>query len=1152
MPLDTLTTQQQAFIEQFLTRSFFSKKKDQKTVASYETYLAQEGMFKQLATSLPREDQRVTTLIANLRPTLDAKSRGDFDQATALIAPLVEQATNLQDEYRKRRQGLLESLDARPIPAWTPADRLDAMTAEHDKAENALRPEYPTQAQFDDAEQALQALGTLIDQAAIAVRGRKQTLLNDLARLGPHSYASGDAQKTLTAQHDLATKALAADLPTEADFTDAGKAIEAYRLKAEEEKQAVAEKRRVLQDRLGKLTDPTGADADDLKDLKAARDMATNALAAELPTPAQIRQAEAAIDALQALIRQVKRVAPLAGKYGARSDVAAQTKNALKGFHAVLGDIDVTDTVITDARQAAQEKADALAEKLQAWKDARNLPDGTQQERIRKQQAIERTAEEWRTVNAEKAKADAYLKAAQGQKGLLDAVAGGPLSAGSDQRFKESTAATLIKAFTENPTLAATALNAAKTAKFPDAIADGWPAVRDAVATGMKSATGQHFIDPKHTEYYGGALLGMAGKAGGDYLSRLPDYLASGAQFEPSPLEPLPGTWDEVTKQRTSKLAATLMQDDGTIDLDSPAAQKMIGASLYDLTALAYPTPDLTRHMLKSLKELKDPEAGRIMKGVRAPTTGGGKGLVQKSLGKGPSDSIDDKDTRNAIMTSMLTPLSQSTVGSCFATAPARMLRETRPMDALKSYAEIATKGTYKPPFASTEVPAVTNIAQNEDPIMRSFEYSLATATARENNSREKTKFTGSMAPGIDQIRPIVGGPDTVWNQKKAALRNAISSGFTFTYDPTIKTEHASDGSSEMGRYVLKAAAGDKAIMTKDDFAEAIAAVAIASLGYGTSSEEAKKIKALTKDDAFINAVCPGTYKPWELATGGFGDQATQSLFGSGLSLQTFTQASTGSPPPTEGQRAASVLTGMLNQFSGKSGDMTVMNTNGIHSFIALPNDPSLAPLKGANPTETAQKVQEKLVQKGQDLKNTDLPADRAAYLFDEQVNTVLAAEKGKGSAANADWIRLLEDGIRAHRPTTAMKPADLNTAITDTLRPYNDAVATKGAEDWKSEEENSGKTISDQELQKRITDYKAYYAKQTQNKAKTSLMRDMGAPEFVIADTNWGSGQSHTFFVIAPDPTTGEPALWAKDDPPGTLRPMEKKWLDTDWQTVE
>ncbi|HVY16430.1 MAG TPA: hypothetical protein VHB27_14485 [Rhodopila sp.] len=1082
-------------------------------------------------------------------PLPSGKQLSDARKAIAMLDWMVD---DVQQEARGKKQEVQNQILNLIDPPYAGPEALKTLAGLRQQANEAMAPPYPTGARFEAASKAIEAFNTATQQEANRIAGRRQALQEALAKLAVPAWADQKAAETMNASRQAATNALAPAYPSPAQVTTAEQAINALTQAIQQETARVAKRRTDLQQRLAGLSDPAGADPDDLKAMKAERDKATDALKDEFPTPANFQAAEAAIGALEGLVRQAKQIGGVSDKYGAGSDTAKQTKGAFKSFRAVLGNVEVNDKLIADAQKALEDRVRELAEKQNALNAAKAMPEGTPEQKRRKKQATEKAEKECDDAGAAKTKAEAYLKAAQGQKNLTDALAGGPLSGSSDQKFKDATAATFIKGFTENPTLAKSAVTAATTAKFPDTIAQGWPTVRDAVGNGLKAKDGTVCTVPGACESYGENLLKMGGNVGGDYFARLPDYLDSGEQFKPDPFGPTPSTWGELARQRTTGVAGALLKDDGSIDMTSDGAKKTVGAMLYNPSVVNIPTPALTGQLLKSLKELEDPQASTILKGVTAPTDPGAQGLVRRSVGKGGTDAVDAKDTRTSVLAAMLKPLDQGPVGSCFATAPARRMRETQPMDAMRSYAEIATKGTYKAPGASTAVPAVTNIPPNEDPIMRSWEYSLATATARQGNTIEKSQFTGAMAPGLDQMRPIVGGPDNAWNGKKAALANAISNAFTFTYDPTLTVTDSNDGSSSQGRYVLKLKAGDKAITTQDQFSDAIAEVSIAALGFGGGSDQANRIKALTKQPAFLNAVCPGKYKPWELASGGFTDQATKTLFGNGLQVKPILAKASGSPAPTEGQRTTQVLTGMLNQFSGKGDHMITMNTQGIHGFNALPNDPSLAELKGATPQETAQKVQEKLVAKGQALKDTDLTADRAAYLFDQELTKAIAGEKNKGGKSDPALVTMLETAQREKRPTRAMKPAQLDAAVKEALTPYNDAIAGKDSDAWKKKEEDAGRPVTPQKLQEKLDALKKAYAEQTENGVKSNLMRDMAAPEFVIADTNWGSGLNHTFFVIAPDPTTGEPKLWEKTDPPGSMAPAGKKWVDTQWESVE
>ena len=71
-------------------------------------------------------------------------------------------------------------------------------------------------------------------------------------------------------------------------------------------------------------------------------------------------------------------------------------------------------------------------------------------------------------------------------------------------------------------------------------------------------------------------------------------------------------------------------------------------------------------------------------------------------------------------------------------------------------------------------------------------------------------------------------------------------------------------------------------------------------------------------------------------------------------------------------------------------------------------------------------------------------------------------------------------------------------------------------------------------------------------NRMQEKLVEEMSEPQIVLADTNWGSAESHTFFVIAPDPVSGEPMMWQKTDPPGKMRKLGGKWLQASWGLLE
>jgi hypothetical protein len=1103
--------------------------------------------------------QKIAAALAVEPPTAEgvAAAQKDFDSLVAGIS-------HAQGAVHSKKEETLRTIGGLTTPPYMPPPAMGELDTLRNQAHQAMAADQPTPAQFDAATNAINQFNAKVQAEKDKIAQRKKPLTDALPGLATPAWAGPEAAKAMDGFRQTATAALAEEFPAAEKLLAAEQAIAALRKAIQDETARVTKQKETLTQRLRSLADPADADTADQRAMGTERQKATDALAAAMPIATDMKKAEDAIGALEGLIKQAKQIAGVAGKYGVTSDVTAQTKGAFQQFRNVLGNVEVNDKLIADARKAADEQAKALAEKKKAFDTASDMPERTAKQKQDKQKAVALAKKEYFDVQDAKNTADTYLKAALGQKNLTDTLAGdGPMSVNSDRKMKPESVATLIKGFTENPALAKSAADATAGATFPDTIAQGWPMVRDAVTDRMNKG-GKSFPTQADADSYGGKLLKMGGNVGPGYFDRLPDFLASGGPFAPDPFMPVvPGTtFADLANDRSRKLAGSLMKPDGTIDMDSPGAKSMIGQELYGQAAMLNQLPDMTGHMLKTLDQLKDPKATEVMKGITAaPTDPAGQTLVRSATGKGAADALTAQDTRQAVMKSMLTPVSQGQVGSCFSTGPVRKMRETDPIAAMKSYAEIATTGTFKPAGATAAVPAVTNLPRGDDPISRSMEYSLAASAGAEQGSRESTKFNDNFKPGIDQFRPMAGGTPADWPKKKQAVTAAIAGGFTLSYDPTLELKSASgDGSSSKGRYVLVTTAGKKEITTEADFSDAIADIAIASFGVG--GDAANRIRTLTKSKPFLDAVCPivdatknppTRYKPWELEGGGYDDQVNKSLYGAGMTSKTVMPQASGK---TEGQQATALVTDMLKAFKGKDAKMFTVNTSGenaAHSFNATPNDPSLAPLKGATDAETAQKVKENLTDKGKALKDTDLPVDRAQYLFDQAITPVSEAEKKKPDA-NPDWLKLLDDGSKAHRPTAAMKPKALDDAIQAALKPYQHAVSQKKADDWKHAEESATppRPVAPAKLAEKLAEFEKAAATRSQKMTQASLAQNMAAPQFVVADSNWGDARSHTVFVVAPDPTTGEAKLWQRTDPPGSLWPMDKGWLNTHWDTVE
>ena len=72
--------------------------------------------------------------------------------------------------------------------------------------------------------------------------------------------------------------------------------------------------------------------------------------------------------------------------------------------------------------------------------------------------------------------------------------------------------------------------------------------------------------------------------------------------------------------------------------------------------------------------------------------------------------------------------------------------------------------------------------------------------------------------------------------------------------------------------------------------------------------------------------------------------------------------------------------------------------------------------------------------------------------------------------------------------------------------------------------------------------------------KVDALLIKGAVPPEFVIADTNWGddTGEERIVHIVAPDPMTGEPKLWEKREPGGSMEPADDDWINGNWAATK
>lgn len=870
-----------------------------------------------------------------------------------------------------------------------------------------------------------------------------------------------------------------------------------------------------------------------------------NFLAAHIPNLPIMSEAERAADAIAAAqgpapASRYTQAAGLQGKY-ARGAVAARA--AFDGFAAVIGDQPVTPELLARAKD---EIATVTAERDGPQKrldKAATLPQGPERDKL--------TAEANRDLAAVQARIDAAMafeKAARCKDALTKALTVGPLSAGSGQTLPDATAAALIAAFTRDPEFAASAVSMAASSTHPEALAAGLPRLLDLKNAGFAAAG--KLMDADKADAYAKDLLKMGGNVGAEFFARMPDYMTSGKQFEVDPLREKGRKGAALAQTRSVRLAGAMVGPDGTITTDSAQLNSRVGHLLFNPTSLENPTPAMNEYALKSIEMFRDPiiakEANKILAGLPDAPQGGSETLIRNALHKGPGVVLQKKDMQDAVMASMLKSLDQGPVGSCFSTAPARRIRESDPMTAMKAYAQIAGNGTYKPPYGA-ETPVVTSIHKGEDPIMRSWEYTLATCAAKQDKSIQRTRFDNLMDNTVEDLAIEINdillekaesksstlkmlgmGVKVMVKQKSRTkqLKRLLSSSFDFVYNPVGESGDASDGKSTDGRYVMIRKGGSKEIRNEGDFIDEAADIACTAFGVAAGSEEAAKIRAAIAAPAIIDPIRNSRFSPWELPSGGFDEPITKLLKGT-KQKATLTLAK-GDPSVSEGTRTKEVLNALLTGFSGDKDSMQALATSGQHAFNGLPQDPSLAKLLDGGPSKLAANVQTHLVDKGAEIARTAVSADRAQAMYDKAVTKWVTY-----FAARQDVSALLARDIPLKRPTADMTPAQVAQAVTDATEAAFALRATHEPDDKQAGKLASLKTSAS-------------------NDAKAAMVQEVGAPEFVIADSNWGGAENHVFFVIAPDPTSGEPIMWEKTVPPGSLRPSGRKWADAQWLRVQ
>lgn len=1143
-----------------------------------EEHKAAVLLFQDAMKALPPEEARVQELASRAEGPVGATGAKDMWSAAKTLAELADEAGSLAEtlvaEHPEAVRLFRQAADA------LPAEEARTKSLEQ-RAASALSASEPK-----DMPAAVVTLSVLIEEA----RKLDATLVKEHADA---VLEFQDAIKVLPAD-DTRVKAIldnAADpisKTTAKDSTDAIKALDDLKPEIDKAKLAIAADKTKMLDALALLTDPGGATADEQKGMRAERDRATAAMADDWPSPADFAKAQRACDALAKLISAARQLAALAAK---KPQSAQKMRDLLAGWDTIIGDTEVNDETIAQSKLDLAERKKEFADATADYNDALDMPEDDEEQIRLKEEAVQLATDNWYDKEAEVLDAQEKSRALLGKKLMNEAVTFGPLAPDAGRPFEDSVGEKMIAAFGRDPEVANSAIQIAQKSVDPAKIANAVDGLCTQVEKGFAADSGTYHPDPDWCRGYVEKLLKSGDHVGGDYFDKMDAYIASGRQFESDPLGPVPGTFAELATERTKALGGAMLADNGTFDPTSDKAKNAIADLMFNPDVLSNATPSLALHAFETGKALEDGTTlnacTAAVNGMKAPTGQAGTGIVCATLGVNPP--LTDDDARQAALSAFFTPMDQGPVGSCFTTAPARRLRHEKPENALKGFVEIASKGTFTS-ATGLKVPAVTKLNDGGNPLIQSWEFSIASAAATETGSRERTTLRKNLftPDGLGKVVDSVAGTDEL--KKRAAqanLRLAIGSDFNFQYDPTSEITDSSDGSSSMGRYRIQAVdafgapKGDP-ITTKERFIAEMTDTALKALSIDKTSTEGIAIIAHIKSDEFIDAVCPGKYKPWELASGGREFDPTKALFGGDYDLEVVVDPiADENAPPNEGARTKEVLTGLVDMVSGSTDKFITLTTDGIHSFNALPTstgrpgEHTMQDLHGATPAATATNIQTKVIDPGKTISDTSLSAERAAHLYDKKIEKMLANEADEAIRDE------LTKAAKTERPTTDLKPAEILAAVARASKEFDKKRARRAADEWKAEQktpqekadewklqqETDGATVTTVDLENKVRDEQLAavdefrkklakmvetFEKSTNDAMLSELANDLGSPQIMVADTNWGDERTHTFFIAMPDPTTGELRLWKKEEPGGELTPEGREWVDTRWDKMK
>jgi muramidase (phage lysozyme) len=894
-------------------------------------------------------------------------------------------------------------------------------------------------------------------------------------------------------------------------------------------------------------------------------------------------------DAADAALDQARKlVAGLQAERDTMKGGVAAAEFALQEFEAKLGDL----TALPPAELAAAEAERArLATELKAITDAvaakeTELTAATADEAVKAtaQASAQTTLDA--SINAYWAKKDIQDEQ-DNKRGLLDALSHGRLSPGAVPPFDDAQKAALIETYGTSPALGRSAMDIAATADDPGMVVKNLPMITAKYSDGFADASGQAVqrngapLDESDRAEMAANALRMGARQGEDYFTGFDAYLKTGAQHRSDPsggMDPAVRPYEkEIERQRQVALnrsvgmADSAMDAKGNVNFNSPEAKAKMEQMKFHPGSLLVFTPMVTENA-ESVKGLfEDPAtAKRAQDAIKATSLPADDSdperdrlaastLVGKTVGKDPA-LVKDEDARIAVMSAMISPLSQGSIGSCFTTAPTRRIRENDPLRAMETYSALASDGMFEG-HDKQRYPANLMAPEGDNLLMRSWEYSAADAAAEAAGGSRSEDLDNALI-GLDGIEAIVGADAWAGGGQDAdgdlivgiesKIQQAVTSELIYRYNtgPTPAGGVGGDGSSNSGFFELLH--NGTLIDTEAKFYTAIKDIALRAAGETATSPKGLQIIALIETQDFKDKIADGVryegaedvdFKPWEIGGGGWGHEVEKVLNGGAPQEEATPMIPSGNDPNAPpGKRTRDLLDGVL---ATDPAAMTIVSTSGDeahHAFNLLPSNPSLDRIR--DPDSEA-KIQAELLDPGAAIAKADMPVSKVQNLYQAEIRK-LSSWAWKHPAEQA----LLTQAL-ARTPTSAMTPGELAKLIDTETTAFRQAVATRRADDWKAAEIDAGRTVSNADYASKKTEFEDEKARDISQGTAERLANAFPLPEVLIADTNWGGADSHTFFVIAPDPRSGELQLWKKDEVTGALSAADE-YREASWTRMK